>query len=173
MAALFFLFILVTQDGWVVLFDELEKRGQFTAGAIYCVLFITLGGFVFSNLIVAVVVTNLEITYDAIKKQMKAKYRRLKSRGSDASAKGALDVKDPMAVRQLTHVAEGEESAYLHQIPFELPEFDRITEQRLEKYYLLLMIIEDNLKEYVQIKDQLNKVCGCLLLGCIWLASTC
>ncbi|ORZ31641.1 Ion transport protein-domain-containing protein [Catenaria anguillulae PL171] len=150
--ALFFLFILVTQDGWVVLFDELEKRGQFTAGAIYCVIFITLGGFIFSNLIVAVVVTNLETTYENIKRQMKAKFRRLKSRAASQRKSGGS------AVRAIATLAEGDEQAYLNQIPYELPEFDRITESKLENYYLLLMVIEENLKEYVQIKEQLNEI---------------
>ncbi|KAI9190383.1 Cation channel sperm-associated protein 4 [Blastocladiella emersonii ATCC 22665] len=154
--ALFFLFILVTQDGWVQLFDELEarqrsRRGQFTAGAIYCVIFVTLGGFVFSNLIVAVVVTNLELTYENIKKQMRVKYRRLKSRAG-------MRRKGGEAQRPVTNIAEGDEPTFLNQIPFELPEFDRITESKLENYYLLLMIIEDNLKEYVKIKESLNEI---------------
>ncbi|KAI9223935.1 Ion transport protein-domain-containing protein [Blastocladiella britannica] len=151
--AFFFLFILVCGDGWVGIFNQMEAAGQFTAGAIYCVLFITIGQFVFSNLVVAVVVNNLEETYDNIKKQMKAKFRKLRSRATNAGAKSE-------SLRALASVPDSEEAVYLNQIPFELPQFDRITETRLENYYLLLMIIEDNLKEYVQIKEQLNEILG-------------
>ncbi|KNE68099.1 hypothetical protein AMAG_13268 [Allomyces macrogynus ATCC 38327] len=150
--AMMMLFILVCQDGWVGLFNTMESRGLFGIASIYCVIFITLGGFIFLNLITAVVVNNLETTYDNIKKQMRRKYRQLKSAvgGSGTSGSGTQ--------RPLATVAEGDASVYLGQIPYELPEFDRITESKLEKYYLLLMVIEENLKEYVQIKQSLNEI---------------
>ena len=49
--------------------------------------FITIGAFIFANLIVAVVVTNLERAYEQLKKSKKARYRRLKGQ-NDQSAPG-------------------------------------------------------------------------------------
>ena len=57
--AMFSLFICVTQDGWMSITNELNSCGNSILGAIYLVIFITIGAFVFANLVVAVVVTNL------------------------------------------------------------------------------------------------------------------
>ena len=56
---MFSLFICVTQDGWMSITNELNSCGNSILGAIYLVIFITIGAFVFANLVVAVVVTNL------------------------------------------------------------------------------------------------------------------
>ena len=58
---MFSLFICVTQDGWMSITNELNSCGNSILGAIYLVIFITIGAFVFANLVVAVVVTNLVI----------------------------------------------------------------------------------------------------------------
>lgn len=56
---MFSLFICVTQDGWLSIVQELNSCGKDILGPIYLVIFITVGAFVFANLVVAVVVTNL------------------------------------------------------------------------------------------------------------------
>ncbi|KAI0208363.1 hypothetical protein LSAT2_006977 [Lamellibrachia satsuma] len=61
--SLFSLFICVTQDGWVDLYNHFQKSSVLmtVAGAAYLFLVIMIGAFVFANLVVAVVVTNLEM----------------------------------------------------------------------------------------------------------------
>ena len=44
--------------------DELDSCGNSILGSIYLVVFITIGAFVFANLVVAVVVTNLVRTQE-------------------------------------------------------------------------------------------------------------
>ena len=62
---MFSLFICVTQDGWVSIwnrFIEVDngKRGAlYYGGAVYFFFSIMVGAFIFANLVVAVVVTNL------------------------------------------------------------------------------------------------------------------
>ncbi len=56
---MFALFICITQDGWLKIVEELNSCGQRIFGPIYLVVFITIGTFVFANLVVAVLVTNL------------------------------------------------------------------------------------------------------------------
>jgi cation channel sperm-associated protein 4 len=68
-AALFTLFICITQDGWLGIFRELKEEGQYVAAAIYFTSFIMIGAFVFANLVVAVVVTNLELSVKQRAKQ--------------------------------------------------------------------------------------------------------
>lgn len=81
---MFALFVCVTQDGWMSIMDDLrvsdpfpkhralyrevsiyyillspQQCGYYAMGAVYLLIFITIGAFVFANLVVAVVVTNL------------------------------------------------------------------------------------------------------------------
>eukprot|EP00057_Strongylocentrotus_purpuratus_P027735 XP_011682209.1 PREDICTED: cation channel sperm-associated protein 4-like [Strongylocentrotus purpuratus] len=58
-SAMFSLFICVTQDGWMGLFERFKNTPHYMIGAGYFILAITIGSFVFANLVVAVVVTNL------------------------------------------------------------------------------------------------------------------
>ncbi|KAL7746544.1 Cation channel sperm-associated protein 4 [Sorochytrium milnesiophthora] len=149
--SMFTLFVIMTEDGWVNIVTELQDRGSFSTGAIFCCAWITVGGFVFANLIVAVVVTNLEVTYDNIKLQMKKKYRQLKNSSKQGNGQAIQ--------RALVNVDEQEaETTFSAQVPYELPDFDRITESKMQKYFLLLSIIEENLREYLHIKEQLNEI---------------
>lgn len=59
---MFSLFVCITQDGWLRIVMELTECGHQIVGPIYLVVFITMGAFVFANLVVAVVVTNLVLT---------------------------------------------------------------------------------------------------------------
>lgn len=75
--AMFSLFICVTQDGWLDIFAAFKKAGEtqpwiYIVGMLYLILAITVGAFVFANLAVAAVVTNLEIAMREIKAENKA-----------------------------------------------------------------------------------------------------
>jgi len=75
--AMFTLFICVTQDGWLNIFEAFKEAGQsqpwiYTVGILYLILAITVGAFVFANLAVAAVVTNLEIAMKEIKAENKS-----------------------------------------------------------------------------------------------------
>ena len=75
--AMFSLFICVTQDGWLDIFDAFKEAGKTQpwigiVGMLYLILAITVGAFVFANLAVAAVVTNLEIAMKDIKAENKA-----------------------------------------------------------------------------------------------------
>ena len=58
---MFSLFICVTQDGWVDIYNEFQSQGStmHIGGAFFLFLCIMVGAFIFANLVVAVVVTNL------------------------------------------------------------------------------------------------------------------
>ena len=75
--AMFSLFICVTQDGWLDIFEAFKEAGEtqqwiYIVGMLYLILAITVGAFVFANLAVAAVVTNLEISMKEIKAENKA-----------------------------------------------------------------------------------------------------
>jgi len=58
-AAMFSLFVCITQDGWVDIKKELRSCASAVVGEIYLIIFITIGAFILINLVVAVVVNNL------------------------------------------------------------------------------------------------------------------
>ncbi|XP_039190082.1 cation channel sperm-associated protein 4 isoform X4 [Crotalus tigris] len=79
--ALYSLFICVTQDGWINIYNDFEHEGKALeiGGALYFFIFITFGAFIFANLLVAVVTTNLEQSMAAYheKKQLKTNFPSL------------------------------------------------------------------------------------------------
>ena len=58
---MFSLFVCLTMDGWIQLNETFREGGGMTyvGGTLYLNIFIAIGAFVFANLVVAVVVTNL------------------------------------------------------------------------------------------------------------------
>ncbi|KAM6959191.1 cation channel sperm-associated protein 4-like [Aplochiton taeniatus] len=61
--ALYTLFICITQDGWMAIYREFDdgEEGLKYGASLYFFVFLTGGAFIFANLLVAVVTTNLEI----------------------------------------------------------------------------------------------------------------
>lgn len=95
--AMFSLFICVTQDGWLNIFEAFKKAGEtqpwiLIAGMIYLILAITVGAFVFANLAVAAVVTNLEIAMKEIKAENKADDAQHYVEDEEVGGCGALSV---------------------------------------------------------------------------------
>ena len=58
-AAMFSLFICITQDGWLRISNALISCGNSVPGTLYLIVFIIIGAFILANLVVAVLVTNL------------------------------------------------------------------------------------------------------------------
>ncbi|XP_065831625.1 cation channel sperm-associated protein 4-like [Oscarella lobularis] len=138
--AMFTLFICVTQDGWMVIFEKLRAKGQYVTAAIYFTIFITIGAFVFANLIVAVVVTNLEASVAQQQKQ-----------GTEQQSSDTENVKaTENQVAELPKVS---------QTPFEISQFHKnLSSKKLENYFLVLSAIEDNLHRFKCLKDELSQI---------------
>ena len=66
-----------------------------------------------------------------------------------------------MIANRPTHpiVAIGEipQLAYQKQLPLEVPDFHRLSLVKVEKYLTILSIMEENMREYAQLKDTLEK----------------
>lgn len=82
--AMFSLFIAVTQDGWVNVFRRMEAKGYFVSGAIYFMIFMIIGAFIFGNLISSVVVTNIQASFHEMRLRRKARSRSLVEGGKKA-----------------------------------------------------------------------------------------
>ncbi|XP_037355076.1 cation channel sperm-associated protein 4 isoform X2 [Talpa occidentalis] len=95
--ALYTLFVCITQDGWLDIYNDfqMEKR-QYAVefgGAIYFAIFITIGAFIGINLLVVVVTTNLELMMKAGEQKGQSHQMTF----SEDSGRGALHPLQPGA----------------------------------------------------------------------------
>lgn len=80
-SGMFTLFIFMTQDGWISIYNRMDDKGLGVAGAIYSFLYIIIGALMFANIIVGVTVTNLQTAYKETKAQRKVSSGTGNSRG--------------------------------------------------------------------------------------------
>eukprot|EP00842_Homolaphlyctis_polyrhiza_P003549 jgi/Hompol1/4195/HPOL_001751-RA len=126
-------------------------KGYFQSAAIYFASFIVIGALVFMKIIVAVVVSNLEEAYMLMEIHKRARYRRLKSIRAIAQSTES-------STRETINMPKNDDPVWRSQIPYELPNFDNASKEKLEKYLIVLAVIEDNLAEYMRIKEELKKI---------------
>lgn len=166
--SMFTLFVLMTQDGWVSIYLDLAAAGYGTIGAIFFMVFIIIGGFVFANIIAGVTVTNLQYAYKEMKMIKKVEHRTLdgevdgvEDEPKEDSEFGDEDNAVPSQnanVQPITHVRP---SVWKNQIHLQVPDFHNLTIPALENYMLVLVAIEECVEERQQLKDKLYKVSSC------------
>ncbi|XP_066278263.1 cation channel sperm-associated protein 4-like isoform X2 [Branchiostoma lanceolatum] len=161
--AMFSLFICVTQDGWMKIFTNFRALGgnYVMGGAIYFMISITIGAFVFANLVVAVVVTNLD-------KAMKEVHEEQKK------------LEDTLSTKPKDHLGDSDESTHRHggtdkvplfymadllkhahvgnQVPLQHVDLRKLSLDRLENFLLILATMEKNLAEYKELRQQLQQI---------------
>lgn len=149
-SSMFYLFVCLTQDGWMEIFKAFQDVGEtyYIGGGLFLLVFIAIGAFVFANLVVAVVVTNLEFAMVDVKTEGK-------DRGTD-DLKAKLDEDD--TTLKTVGVEEVPSFVYLKQMPFQLPDLTQISAEKLENYLLILSAIEENLGESKRIKAEINEI---------------
>ncbi|KAG8506716.1 Cation channel sperm-associated protein 4 [Galemys pyrenaicus] len=153
--ALYTLFVCITQDGWLDIYGDfqLEKREYSVelGGAIYFAIFITIGAFIGINLLVVVVTTNLEL-------MMKAGEQQRQPHQMNYSQICNLD-QDKSNKLPLVHcvVARAEKSG-LPQEPLMGAPLSNLSENTCDNFFLVLEAIQENLKQYKEIRDELNDI---------------
>eukprot|EP00834_Sanchytrium_tribonematis_P000887 NODE_18_length_47517_cov_0.674814.p9 type:complete len:483 gc:universal NODE_18_length_47517_cov_0.674814:35269-33821(-) len=75
--AMFSLFRVTTQDGWVKLVQKCKDIGQRTEAYLFFTLFEILGVFVLVNLVIATIVNNTQETFDQIKRKKQQASKKL------------------------------------------------------------------------------------------------
>ncbi|ELK02106.1 Cation channel sperm-associated protein 4 [Pteropus alecto] len=151
--ALYTLFICITQDGWVDIYDnfQIETR-EYTMeiwGALYFVIFITIGAFIGINLLVVVVTTNLE-------QMMKAEQgQQIQVQFSETGDEEEYyDNELP-----LVHCAVARlEMSGLPQEPLMGGPLSNLSENTCDNFCLVLEAIQENLMQYKEIRDELNRI---------------
>ncbi|XP_033123554.1 cation channel sperm-associated protein 4-like [Anneissia japonica] len=154
-SAMFSLFICVTQDGWRGVFKDFEEKGLFVTGALYFIVCIIVGAFVFANLVVAVVVTNLD-------KAMRDVKEETKKREDTLSAKPVNHEDDHLHVEQSVPIISVDsvcEEAHLNlQKPLYFGDLRHLTPKKLQNYFLIIAAVEENLVEYKKIRKEIDEI---------------
>ncbi|XP_019644426.1 PREDICTED: cation channel sperm-associated protein 4-like [Branchiostoma belcheri] len=160
--AMFSLFICVTQDGWMKIFTKFRDLGgnYVMGGAIYFMISITIGAFVFANLVVAVVVTNLDKAMKEVNEERKKMEDTLSTKpkdhpgDSDDAHKHSGADKVPLFYMSdlLRHVHVG------NQVPLQHVDLRKLSLDRVENYLLILVTMEKNLAEYKELRQQLEQI---------------
>ncbi|XP_078363565.1 cation channel sperm-associated protein 4-like isoform X4 [Oculina patagonica] len=151
-SSMFYLFVCLTQDGWMEIFKAFQDVGEtyYVGGGLFLLVFIAIGAFVFANLVVAVVVTNLEFAMVDVKTEGK-------ERETD-DLKAKLEEEDTTV--PTVGVEEVPSFVYLKQMPFQLPDLTKVTCEKLENYLLILSAIEQNLVESKKIEEEIIQIFG-------------
>uniref|UniRef100_A0A8C3SJV2 Cation channel sperm associated 4 n=1 Tax=Chelydra serpentina TaxID=8475 RepID=A0A8C3SJV2_CHESE len=143
-AALYSLFICLTQDGWMNIYEIFVEEGTALkiGGGLYFFIFITGGAFICTNLLVAVVTSNLEQTMVAYGMD-----HLMISCSDDSSPElNLVHLKTVMEDTPMTH----------RQMPLIYGNLGNLTEASCDDFCLILEGIQENLKRYKEIRDELN-----------------
>lgn len=150
--ALYTLFICITQDGWVDIYNNFQMETREYAmeigGAIYFAIFITIGAFIGVNLLVVVVTTNLE-------QMMKA--GEVGQQHQVTFSKTGDEEKDGNNELPLVHcVVARLEMSGLPQEPLMGGPLPNLSENTCDNFCLVLEAIQENLMQYKEIREELN-----------------
>ncbi|XP_019403479.1 PREDICTED: cation channel sperm-associated protein 4-like isoform X2 [Crocodylus porosus] len=153
--ALYSLFICLTQDGWMNIYKDFKNAGLVlkVGGIIYFFIFLTGGAFICTNLLVAVVTSNLEQMLEAYTK----KKARCPSLAIDSSleANGGDSVSPEMNLVHM-RVAVKDPVVMQYQEPWTRGNLANLTEATCDDFSLVLEATQENLKQYKEIRDELD-----------------
>ncbi|XP_065277924.1 cation channel sperm-associated protein 4 [Emys orbicularis] len=160
-ASLYSLFICLTQDGWMNIYKIFEEEGIALkiGGGLYFFIFITGGAFICTNLLVAVVTSNLEQTMLAYAEE---KQKRDQLLHPDKYVDREFDVGDDDSSPELNLVhlkAVMQDTLMTHrQMPLISGNLGNLTEATCDDFCLILEGIQENLKRYKEIRDELSTI---------------
>ncbi|KAL2079516.1 hypothetical protein ACEWY4_025260 [Coilia grayii] len=146
-AALYTLFICITQDGWMTIYKKFAdgSASLLYGGSLYFFIFLTLGAFVFGNLFGAVVTTNLEMSM------------------ADENENALLSVMPEEGVMQtdsMIHVEEvvARTRMTTRQKPWKGSWLESLRLETFEELVLVLSQMQKNMKEYKDIRSELEQI---------------
>ncbi|XP_066121222.1 cation channel sperm-associated protein 4 [Saccopteryx bilineata] len=152
--ALYTLFICITQDGWVDIYNDFQMKTRDYAmeigGALYFSFFITIGAFIGINLLIVVVTTNLEQMMKAREQGQQTQINFNEAVDEETYKNNGLPVVHCMVARK--------EMSGLPQEPLVGGPLLNLSENTCDNFCLVLEAIQENLKQYRKIRDELNTI---------------
>ncbi|XP_072033411.1 cation channel sperm-associated protein 4-like [Amphiura filiformis] len=154
--AMFSMFVCVTQDGWMGMYSKFKGTNHYLSGGIYFIVCIIVGAFVFANLIIAVVVTNLDKAMNELKQDKKQSEDTLatKPKPEDGESHVMLDAEVPLV--SVDDIVKNVDMGA--QKPLLFGDFKNLTTEKLQNYIIILTAIEENLAEYKRIRKDLEDI---------------
>nr|KAF6381401.1 cation channel sperm associated 4 [Pipistrellus kuhlii] len=152
--ALYTLFICITQDGWVDIYNDFQTKASDdyameVAGAFYFITFITIGALIGINLLVVVVTTNLELM---MKAEQGRKNKMINLSGREDVEYGNKDL--PLVHCEVARL----EMSGVPQEPLMGGPLSNLSESACDNFCLVLEAIQENLMQYKEIRDELNTI---------------
>ncbi|XP_019905824.2 cation channel sperm-associated protein 4 [Esox lucius] len=152
-SALYTLFICITQDGWHSIYLEFQDtdEGLWYGASLYFFIFLTGGAFIFANLLVAVVTTNLEmVVIDSDNKN------------SNDCSLAALMQEDTEGLKDegIIHVEEVVTKTDMtrRQKPWRGTCLENLTMDTFEELVLVMSAIQKNMAAYREIQQELGRI---------------
>ncbi|EPQ13275.1 Cation channel sperm-associated protein 4 [Myotis brandtii] len=150
---LYTLFICITQDGWVDIYNDFQMKtrdyAMEVAGAFYFITFITIGALIGINLLVVVVTTNLE---QMIKSGEQGQQDKIGFSETDMEDYENMDL--PLVHCEVARL----EMSGLPQEPLVGGPLSNLSESACDNFCLVLEAIQENLMQYQEIRDELNTI---------------
>ncbi|XP_031232783.1 cation channel sperm-associated protein 4 [Mastomys coucha] len=152
--ALYTLFICITQDGWLDIYSDFQvddrEYAMEVGGAIYFAVFITLGAFIGLNLFVVVVTTNLEQMMKTGEEEGHLHITFNESEEDEDWNTKELPLVHCTEVRKDVSTVPKE--------PLVGGPLCNLTEKTCDNFCLVLEAIQENLLQYKEIRDELNRI---------------
>ncbi|XP_043945540.1 cation channel sperm-associated protein 4-like [Protopterus annectens] len=153
--SMFSLFICITQDGWADIYSSFRAIGGTVmyGGGAYLFSFVTIGGFVCSNLLVAVISNNLEQVV------IKAEYTQ--STSTDVNMTDKASLKDHSMPGEGNSYREGvkkEESFEDLQKIFKCCTVEDLSLSKINEFYIVVELIHKNYTEYKMLRKELDSI---------------
>ncbi|XP_043573423.1 cation channel sperm-associated protein 4-like isoform X2 [Chiloscyllium plagiosum] len=154
--AMYSLFICITQDGWVQIYEQFVQKDGATMywGALYLFIFIIGASFIFANIMVAAVTSNLE---QAMIEQEEKRHTltddtslmpELKDEGESGPRMPLIHVQDCIRHIIMAH----------KQQPMKYSSLENLNLTTYEEFCLVLEAIQRNIMHYKQIRLELNSI---------------
>ncbi|CAK9046641.1 Cation channel sperm-associated protein 4 (CatSper4), partial [Durusdinium trenchii] len=153
------LFILITQDGWVNIWKDVEAAMEDPAndvGALseimfrlYFIVFIVIGAWVFINMISGITVTNWQLYVDEMREMESAKFHEI----------GVATLRDRNHANEVRAISEENisSSTWANQRPLtSASSLGRLSVQKLENYMLVISAMQQNSLEYAALRKKLK-----------------
>ncbi|XP_068773523.1 cation channel sperm-associated protein 4 [Struthio camelus] len=159
--ALYSLFVCITQDGWLNIYQAFEKEGHAVkiGGAIYFLIFLTGGTFICANLLVAVVMSSLEESLIAHEKEEeKERVASLAAQPSLELVSRDVGMDSELSLTHPKAVMWDKASVHNFQEPFTYNSLVNMRKKAFDDFCPLLQSIQENLRHYKEIREELNTI---------------
>ncbi|XP_051892684.1 cation channel sperm-associated protein 4-like [Pristis pectinata] len=154
--AMYTLFVCITQDGWVQIYEKFKKYNGVMMywGGVYLFMFIIGASFIFANIMVAAVTSNLE---QAMTKQEEKRHTLTGGSGLMSELKDETMTSPEM---DLVHVKDCIKQIIIahKQQPLKYSSLENLSISTYEEFCLVLEAIQRNIVNYKQIRVELNSI---------------